>query len=204
MKTGVSLHALGLAAALAVANVAALGGVANAATIESGEHIHAVLSSQDINTKNAQVGQTFTMRVVPPFPNDDQALANATIDGHVEDVQSAGQGRKAVLTLAIDRITYPNGTASGIHAYVSAVDETKDNTTTRKALGAGVGAAVGSQTIGRLLGGALGGVVGIAGGAAAGYAYANNNKPNMNVAHRSPITLTLTRPLYISRRQASE
>jgi len=47
--------------------------------ISSGETIHARLTSSDINTKNAQVGQSFEMRMVPPYPGGHPSLAGATL-----------------------------------------------------------------------------------------------------------------------------
>ncbi len=195
--------ALALAIALGIANTGALALAQSSTTIPSGSQLNAVLSSPDINTKSAQLGDTFTMRVVAPFPNDNQALADATIDGHISAVRAAGQGRTAELTLALDRLHLPNGSVQTLHAYVQNVTETKENTVARKGLGAGVGAAVGSQTIGRIIGGNLGKIVGIGGGAAAGYAYANNMKPNVNVAKNAKVVVALTRSVTISRRQAS-
>jgi hypothetical protein len=203
MNTRSLLRPLGAALAIAI-GVATTGIAADAATLEAGTQINAVLASPDINTKNAQVGQQVELRIVAPFPEDEDALGNATVDAHVEQVQSGGQGRTAVLVLGVDRIRYANGTAAGIHARVTLTGEKADNTTARKALGAGVGAAVGSQTIGRILGGTLGSVVGIAGGAAAGYAYGKNNRPNENLAKNASVVLTLTRPLVITRRQAAQ
>ncbi|MBC5825757.1 MAG: hypothetical protein GIX02_13245 [Candidatus Eremiobacteraeota bacterium] len=163
--------------------------------VPTGSVIHARLSSSDINTKNAQAGQAFTMHIVPPYPGGHSSLANARIDGHIVAVRSAGQGRKALLTLGFDRIVLPNGESAPLSGKITSVASKSESTTARKALGAGVGAAVGSQTIGRLLGGTLGSVVGLAGGAAGGYLYANNNKANFNVAQGAAATITTTSPM---------
>jgi hypothetical protein len=170
--------------------------------IPAGETIHAVLSTQDINTKNAHVGDPFRMQLVQPYPGDHASLAGGVLHGHVLEVRSGGQGRKAQLKLGFDRLELPNGESSPIHATVEKLDKTPENTTARKALGAGAGAAVGSQTIGRLLGGALGSVVGLVGGAAGGYLYGNNDKPNFNVATGSQVTLVTTSRALLERRQS--
>jgi hypothetical protein len=162
--------------------------------VRTGSVIHARLSSSDINTKNAQAGQAFTMHVMPPYPGGHSSLANARIDGHIVAVRSAGQGRKALLTLGFDRIVLPNGQSAPLSGKITSIASKSENTTARKALGAGVGAAVGSQTIGRLLGGTLGGIVGIAGGAAGGYLYANNARANFNVAQGAAATISTTAP----------
>jgi hypothetical protein len=193
-----ALGTLSLAAILALsANPAAA-----ALRIDSGETIHATLASADINTKNAQVGQTFELQLSSPYPGGHAGLAGATVYGHVSQVRSAGQGRTAQLALSFDRIVLPNGESAPLQATVTSLNEQKDNTTARKALGAGAGAAVGSQTVGRILGGSLGSVVGLVGGAAGGYAYAKNNKPNFDVPAGSAVTFTTTAPLLVERRQA--
>jgi hypothetical protein len=173
-------------AAIALLSVALAGLEAQnawaAMNIPAGTTFNVTLSSPDINTKNAEVGQTFTMLVVPPYPNGDRTLAGATLYGHISQVTPAGQGRKAHLLLAFDSLKLPNGESAVVSAQVVQLSSKSENTTARKALGAGAGAAVGSQTIGRILGGAAGSVVGLLGGAAGGFLYANNDKANFNVA----------------------
>jgi hypothetical protein len=175
---------------------------AGAQTAPARTEINATLTSPDINTKNAQVGDTFTMEVAPPYPNDDPNFAEATIRGHVAEVQSAGQGRKAQLKLVFDAIAFPNGQSQPIEGSIVKLETQNENTTARKALGAGAGMAVGSQTIGRILGGALGGVVGTLGGAVGGYLYGANAKANFDVAQGAKATIEVTTPLEVPRRQA--
>lgn len=199
-----SRTARGLAAAVAIAFGSTLAGVAAlpvpaaaALRIPSGETIHATLASSDINTQHAQVGQRFTMSIVPPYPGGHTSLQGGTIYGHISQVVSGGQGRKAQLKLAFDRLVLPNGEVGYFNARVTHLDSVTQNTIARKGLGAGVGAAVGSQTIGRILGGTLGSVVGIVGGAAGGYLYGNNDKPNFNVATGAGVTIETTDSMYI-------
>lgn len=189
-------------AAVAALLVATIVPAAASISLAAGQTVHAVLSSQDINTKNASVGDRFTMRVEPPYPGGRASLSGATVFGHVSAVRRAGQGRKALLTLAFDSIRLPDGQSAPIAGTVTQLDAKSENTTARKALGAGVGMAVGSQTVGRILGGTLGRVVGTLGGAAAGYAYANNSKANFNVAKGAKITIQTTTTTLIEHRQA--
>ena len=167
-----------------------------------GQTLHAQLSSADINTKNAHVGDQFTMLVVAPYPGGRAEYAGAKIYGHIREVRSGGQGRTAQLKLAFDSLTLASGQMAPITGTVAKLESVNENTMARKGLGAGVGAAVGSQTIGRLLGGTLGGVVGIVGGAAGGYLYGNNDKPNFNVATGAQVTITTTSTAEIMHRQA--
>jgi hypothetical protein len=166
--------------------------------------ISTVLDTQDINTKNAQVGDGFTMDVVAPFPNGDESFSGARIRGHVAEVSSGGQGRSARLRLAFDSIVFADGTSAPIAAAVTSTQAKKEDTTARRGLGALVGAAVGSQTIGRIIGGSAGSVVGLLGGAAGGFLYAKNDKPNFNIAKGSAIVIDTTSPLEVPRRQAGQ
>jgi hypothetical protein len=173
-------------------------------TLPANTTINTVLDTQDINTKNAQVGDGFTMDVVAPFPNGDPSFSGARIRGHVAEVISGGQGRSARLRLAFDSIVFADGSSAPIAAAVTSTQAKNENTTTRRGLGALVGAAVGSQTIGRIIGGSAGSVVGLLGGAAGGYLYAKNDKPNFDIAKGSAIVIDTTSPLEVPRRQAGQ
>ena len=197
------IHARRFGPAAAWGLALALGAsAAGAQTLPAGVSIHAKLISPDINTKNAQVGDPFTMIVLPPFPDGDTAFASARIRGHVAAVRSAGQGRKAQLRLAFDRIIFASGRSEPVSGSVLNLQTQQANTTARKALGAGAGMAVGSQTIGRILGGVAGGVVGLLGGAVGGFLYASNNKANFDVATGAVATIRTSTPIEIPRPQA--
>jgi len=155
------------------------------------------LASQDVNSKNAQPGDPVVFTVVSPYPNGNPKFRNARVYGHVSSATSAGQGRKAVLNLAFDKIVLTDGETGPISATMVAAQTVSENTTARKALGAGVGMAVGSQTIGRIIGGSAGAVVGMLGGAAAGYAYANNAKANFSIPKGHTAVIQTTSPTYV-------
>jgi hypothetical protein len=173
-------------------------------TLAEGTQISAVLASEDIDTKTAQIGDGFTMNVVEPYPNGDANLAGAKLRGHVSDVAPAGQGKPARLKLAFDSIVFPDGTSAPISALVTTEVAKSDNTTARKGLGAAIGAAIGSQTIGRILGGSAGSVVGLLGGAAGGYLYAANNKPNLSIARGTTVNVQTSADVELPRRQAQQ
>jgi outer membrane lipoprotein SlyB len=172
------------------------------ATTLPGSSLNAILSSPDINTKSAKPGDGFTMLVIPPYPNGDPNFAQATIHGHVADVTSAGQGRKAQLRLAFDTITFQSGQSQPVSGSIVKIETKNEDTTARQAIGAGAGAAVGSQTIGRILGGAFGSLVGILGGAVGGFLYGANNKANLDVATGARATIQTSTPIEVPRRQA--
>ncbi len=190
-----------LGALFALSSTAAF---AQTTSVPAGSTISTQLTSPDINTKTAKDGDQVTMQVVAPYPDDVTGLEGASVHGHIASVRSAGQGRKALLTLAFDSITFADGHSSPIAGSVLKMDAKSDNTTARKGLGAAAGAAVGSQTIGRILGGTLGSVVGLAGGAAAGYAYANNAKANFNVATGAKVKIQTSSDLEVPRRQSGQ
>ena len=177
---------------------------AQSSAVAAGSTINTELTSADINTKNAKDGDAVTFQVVAPYPDGNTNLEGASVHGHVANVRAAGQGRKALLTLAFDSITFADGRSAPIAGSVLKMDSKNESTTARKGLGAAAGAAVGSQTVGRILGGTLGSVVGLAGGAAAGYAYGNNAKPNFNVATGAHVKIQTSNTLEVPRRQASQ
>ncbi|MBD5606408.1 MAG: hypothetical protein IAI48_15165 [Candidatus Eremiobacteraeota bacterium] len=193
------LFGLALALTFALTAVPALAGE----YVAPGSTINATLSTPDINTKNAQIGDGFTLNVTSANGGDPN-FAGAVIRGHVENVRSAGQGRTAILTLGFDSITYANGHTAPISGTVTSMAGKSDNTTARQAIGAGAGAAVGSQTVGRIIGGSAGSVVGLLGGAAGGLAYARNNKANYNLATGAAVVIQTSRPLNVPRRQAGQ
>jgi hypothetical protein len=178
--------------------------IARADTAPAGTQIYAVLATQDINTKNAQPGDGFSMNVIAPYPNGDPNFAGSVVRGHVASVQSAGQGRKAQLKLAFDSIVFSSGRSAPISGSVTSMGSKSENTTAKKGLAAAVGAAIGSQTIGRIIGGSAGSVVGLLGGAAGGFMYANNAKANFNLSKGAQVTLQTTTTVSVPRRQAGQ
>ena len=193
-----------IAGACALAFAAALPGFALADTVASGTQIYAVLATQDINTKNAQPGDGFSMNVVSPYPNGDANFSGAVVRGHVASVVSAGQGRKAHLKLAFDSIVFSSGRSAPISGSVTSMNSKAENSTAKKGIAAAVGAAIGSQTIGRIIGGSAGSVVGLLGGAAGGFLYANNSKSNFNLAKGAQVTMTTSESIAVPRRQAGQ
>jgi len=197
-------RALTAAACAGALGLAALPASAQTETVASGTQVYAVLATQDINTKNAQPGDGFSMNVVAPYPNGDGNFSGAVIRGHVASVTSAGQGRKPELKLAFDSIVFAGGQSSPISGTVTSMKAKAENSTVKKGLAAAVGAAIGSQTIGRIIGGSAGSVIGLAGGAAGGFLYANNSKSNFSLAKGAQVTITTNSAVSVPRRQATQ
>jgi hypothetical protein len=184
--------------ALAVAFTLAFGAqVALASTLPAGTTITTKLSSSDINTRNAAVGQPFSMTVVQPYPNGDSSYSGATVYGHVSKVVSAAQGRKAYLGLSFDKIVLRDGRTAHVNGHLITASTTEQNMIARDAIGAGVGMIVGNY-LGKHVGTNLGGLAGAAGG----YLYASNMKANINIARGAQASLQLDHSVSPALRQA--
>ena len=184
LKHRVRVGGTALAAAFAAFLVASLAvGPAQAAPLPAGTTITGTLST-DLNTKDVNVGDGFSVAITPPYPNDDNSYAGAYVKGHVATVQRAGQGTKPQLQLAFDTIVFPNGLVAPVSGHVTKIDEKKGSAVAQQAAGAGVGMVLGNY-LGKHLGTNLGGLFGAAGG----FLYGNNLKTNFTVPKGSTVSL---------------
>ncbi len=157
---------------------------APAGSIPSGTTISAKMQTP-IDTAKVETGQGFSMIVTRPYPNGDPGYAGAIIRGHVGDVQRAGQGRKAAITLVFDSIVLPStGQSSKITGHVLTVGTENKTAVAQQAAGAGAGMIVGN-IVGKALGTNSGGLL----GAAAGFAYGNNRKANYVIPANADVTI---------------
>ncbi len=185
-----------LATVVAAVAFASASGIATAAPVPAGTNVFGTLST-DLNSKDVNVGDGFSLTVVPPYPNGDASYAGAVIHGHVVNVVRAGQGRKAEIGLAFDRIFLTNGQTATVSGHAVQVSQTKSaDSTLAKAAGAGIGMLVGNY-IGKHLGTNLGGLVGAAGG----FVYANNLKSNVTIPKGATVTVQLDQTLSPGLRQ---
>ena len=145
---------------------------------------------QSLGSKDAQVGQQFTMSNVS---STDQSIQGAKIYGHVSDVQRAGQGRPGKINLAFDRVILRSGASYAITGRATAIDVRTKSNAVNEAAG-----AVGGMIVGNIIGKSLGTNVGGLLGAAGGYIYAKNAKQNVVVPANSTVTVQVLR----ARRQA--
>jgi hypothetical protein len=156
------------------------------AQLSAGDKIVGTLN-QTLDSKNAQVGQPFTLSNAHTTNYD---INGATVYGHVSSVQSAGQGRPGKIELAVDKVNTRSGNIYKVHGYTTNVQvNTKSNAGKEAAAGAG-GALVGG-----LIGGAWGAVIGGSGG----FLVAKNSRQNVTIPSGSLVTVEVTQ----SRRQAS-
>ncbi len=141
--------------------------------------------SRDISTATAQIGDTFAIDLMPPYPNDDPSFANAYIRGHVGSVTRAGQGTQAQLGLSLDQLVFADGRTMPISGYVTAVDEQHKSALLQQAVG-----ALGGMLVGNALGKILFRTnAGGAAGAVGGFLYANNLKTDFTVPKSSTVTV---------------
>jgi hypothetical protein len=178
--------------------LALLGSVASAqttATLVQGTLMTAVMDSQ-LSSATANVGDTFSMHVVAPYPNDDDRYAGATITGHVIKVVRANRGTTPELQFGIDRLILLDGTSADLSAQITSAAQKQENRS---------GAAVALSTLGgMLLGNAIGKTIFHTGGggivgAAGGFLYGYNQKSNVTLPAGAQVGLTLTRDTAIRR-----
>ncbi len=166
-------RALAAIAALAVLPLPAL------ADISPGTQLTGSMD-QTLNSKDVQVGQAITVSNAYSGNHD---INGATIYGHVASVQRAGQGTKAQIELAFDKVNTRSGNVYKIIGRATHVQvNTKSNATKEILSGAG----------GALVGGLLGGKIGAVLGGGAGVLYSKNSKENVTIPGGSLVTVQIT------------
>jgi hypothetical protein len=176
-----------LVAAAAVAFIP----LAASAQISAGTELSGTID-QNLDSKSAVVGQRFTMSNVH---SQDNNINGATIYGHVDEVQSAGQGRAGKISIAFDKLHTRAGGSYALDGRTTAVQvNTKSNALNE------AGGAVAGMIVGNILGKKVGTNAGGLLGAAGGYIYAKNAKQNVTIPANSTVTVQVIR----ARRQAAQ
>ncbi len=88
-----------------------------AASIKTGEVI-ATQTAAVIDTATLKAGDTISLNVVEPYPQGAAALAGATITLSVTSVTHAGANGRARVAFLFSQITFQNGHAEHIAAYI--------------------------------------------------------------------------------------
>jgi len=151
-------------------------------TLASGTTLDAKMN-QTIDSGSAQIGQRFTMTVVPPFPQSNSQFQSATLTGHVTNVVAAGQGTNPQLAFAIDKIALADGATGHPILMVQAQETQRHDNTTNVAASALAGMLVGNWIGKTVFQSNAGGAV----GAVAGVLYASNKKQNVSLAQGSQV-----------------
>ena len=132
-----------------------------------------------LNSRDTQVNQTFLVKNAHSSNHD---INGATIYGHVEAVQSAGQGTPGKLHLAVDKINTRSG---NIYKLTGDVTNVQANTKSNAGREAGGGAA--GALVGGLIGGGWGAIIGGTGG----FLLAKNNRQNIEIPQGSLVTINI-------------
>jgi hypothetical protein len=198
MKIANGLSALALAGLFAGATVAAWAD--DPITLYNGTILNARLN-QGLDSGSANVGDTFTMTVVPPYPSGNPAFQGATISGVVTKVQRAGQGRNPEIVIHPRYLRMPDGSVSTIYGDVTSVAANKSTggTAAKTAAAAFLGMLVGNAIFKTAFQSSAGGAIGLIGGAMLGA----NSKTNFTIPSGAGATIQLSQTVTI-RRQASQ
>ena len=161
-----------------------------------------VTLNQEISTRTSQVGDLYSATLVYPLTDGQLVIvpAGATVLGQVTVVQKSGkQGQQAVLTLAINEVSFDGETYPVQASIVEANPEARSRSSTGEKAAKIGGAAVAGAILGRLIGGnATGTIIGTAVGGAAGTAIVLGTEDVDAVLPRgSRMTLRLDAPLEI-------
>jgi hypothetical protein len=197
MTFGKTLTAMALAAAFVATTVVAL--AENSVTLYNGTVINARLNEQ-LDSGSANVGDTFTMAVIPPYPSGNPLFQGATISGVVTKVARAGQGRNPEIVIHPRYLRLADGSTAPVYGDVTSIAANKStsNTASKAVAGALVGMLVGNAIGKTVFHASGGGAVGLIGGAMLGA----NNKSNFTIPAGANATVQLSQTVTI-RRQAS-
>jgi hypothetical protein len=194
---GKSLAAIALAGVFAASTAAAF--AQNSVTLYNGTVINARLNEQ-LDSGSANVGDTFTMTVIPPYPSGNPLFQGATISGVVTKVVRAGQGRNPEIVIHPRYIRLGDGSTAAVYGDVTSVAANKStgSTAAKAAGGALLGMLVGNAIGKTIFHSSAGGAIGLIGGAMMGA----NNKSNFTIPAGANATVQLNQTVTI-RRQAS-
>ena len=192
----------GLAAAVTLAaflGTTLLASADNSITLYNGTVINARLN-QGLSSSSANVGDTFTMTVVPPYPSGDPAFQGATISGVITKAVHAGQGRNPELVLHPQYVKLADGSVANLYGDVTSIAANKSTAGTagKAAAGALLGMLVGNAIGKTVFHSNAGGAIGLIGGAMVGA----NNKTDFTVPAGANATVQLSQTVTI-RRQAA-
>lgn len=170
-------------AAVAVAAIG-LTTAAASAQVQPGEVVNGNLTTQ-LDSKSTQEGQPFTLSNVTAADGSGNVVGG-TIYGHVTQVITAGQGRKAQINLGFDRFVDQNGNSYRIDGRVQNVNVQTKSNAGKEVVGAVVGDLLGNY-LGKHIGTNLGGAFGAAGG----FLYAKNSNQNITVPQNSVVSVQI-------------
>jgi outer membrane lipoprotein SlyB len=137
--------------------------------------------NQNLSSNTVGPGTPFTLTNVS---SNDHNITGATIYGHVDTAQKAGQGTPGKIHLAFDRLVTRSGSSYALDARATNVQANTKSNAAKEA-----GGAVAGMIVGNILGKAVGTNIGGLLGAAGGYVVAHNNRQNVTIPSGSQVTL---------------
>ena len=184
----------GLAMLAAFVATTLLASADQSVTLYDGTILYARLNQQ-LDSGKANVGDTFTMTVVPPYPSGNPAFQGATLSGVITKVQRAGQGRNPEMDLQPQYVKMWDGTIASIYGNVTGIAAQKSTDQTAAKT---VGAAIVGMLVGNAIGktvfhSSAGGAMGLIGGAMIGA----NNKSNFQIPQGAGATVQLSQTVTI-------
>jgi len=167
-----------LIASTAIACACLLPMVASASTVQlaAGSMVTSKMNST-IDSGSAHTGDTFSMTVQTPYPNNNSVYSNARLYGHITRVVAAGQGQNAALEFTIDKMTLVNGRQASVSMKLQSQETQRHNNLGNVAITALGGMIVGNMIGKSLFKSNLGGAAGLIAGAL----YANNKRTNVSL-----------------------
>jgi hypothetical protein len=168
----------------------------NTITLYNGTVLNGRLNAP-INSATANVGDAWSMAVVPPYPSGNPAFQGATMSGIVTRVIRAGQGRNPEIDLKPQYLHLADGSLANLHGTVTGVGTEKGsgNTAAKAAVGALAGMLVGNAIGKTIFHSGGGGAVGLIGGALVGA----NNKSNFSIPAGANATIQLDQTVSVRR-----
>ena len=145
---------------------------------------------QPISTKTSHDGDTFALAQTDTLLHKNAALHGAVIDGHLEDVRSAGPMRRPALTLVFDDIRMPDGSKAPIDVKLESMKAFEPKTHHLRTIGMMIGGAVAGHEVAKHTGRSHGGLMGAAGG----YAVSQTLKTDISVPAGTVIELRFRQP----------
>lgn len=136
--------------------------------------------NETFNSKDAQVGQTFTLSNVHTSNYD---VSGATLYGHISHVQRAGMGTPGKIELGVDKVNAKSGSIYKINGQVVNVEVNTKSNAGKEAL-----ATAGGALLGGLLGNGTWAVIGAAGG----FLVAKNSRENVTIPQGSLVTVEVS------------
>lgn len=165
----------------ALVGLTPLGAMAQTPSLRPGMDLTGTMD-QTLSSTSAFVGEAFKLSNVTSTGTD--AIANATIYGHVSSVTKAAMGRNARVQLAFDRLQLYNGASYALDARPLHIKVVTKSNAPREGIGAVVGDLLGNWA-GQSIGLALLGPIGLVGG----YLIAKNARQNVTIPQNSLVTL---------------